>query len=84
MKGISNFFNRFNNIAVKEIQKREIISAEINNLIKQKIDIKDLSISNGVLTIKGNQILKSEIFLKKGKLLSAISKRIDDRIVDIK
>lgn len=84
MKEISGFLNRFNNIAIKEIRKREIISMEINNLIKQKIDIKDLSINNGVLIIKGNQTLKSEIFLKKEKLLDLISKKIEDRIYDVK
>ncbi len=84
MKVISDFFNKYNNVALKEIKKREIISACIERVTKHKLDFGDINIREGILTIKGNQGLKSEIFLKKKNILDLISKKSDIKIVDIK
>lgn len=84
MKGISSFFDKFNNVAIKEIKKREIISFCIESVTKQKIEIKDIHIKEGVLTIRGNQSFKSEIFLKKKKILDLISEKGNVKIVDIR
>ncbi len=83
MKGIDNFFNKFNNIALKELHKREVICMEIEKITKQKIEIKDISIKNRTITVKGSQGFKSEIFLKKKVLLDIISKSIREKIHDI-
>lgn len=83
MKEISGFFDKFKNVALKELHKREVITNIIEKITRQKIEIKDLEIKNGIITIKGNQALKSEIFLKKKTLLDALIKS-DIKIVDIK
>lgn len=83
MKEISSFFDKFKNTALKELNKREIIISSIYKATKQSIDIKDISIKQGILYIKGDQGLKSEIFLKKNAILSAINKG-SIKIVDIK
>ena len=41
-----------------------------------KIDINDISIKNGTLSIKCEQIMKSEIYMKKSQLLEKINKVI--------
>jgi hypothetical protein len=84
MKGISSFFDKFNNVAIREIKKREIISFCIESVVKQKVEIKDIHIREGILTIKGNQALKSEIFLKKKRILDLICQKGSVKIVDIK
>lgn len=84
MQDISKFFSKFNNIAVKEIRKRELICEIFFKVIKQKIDIKDISIKNGILNIKCDQIMKSEIYMKKSQLLEKINGKIGEKIVDIK
>ena len=84
MKEISVFLNKFKNVAVKEIKKRDTICSIILKITKQDIDIKDISIKNGIIIIKGNQGLKSEIFLKKNSILKTIKKDVDANIFDIK
>ncbi len=84
MQNIGKFFERFNNIALKELKKREIICSIIENTLKQNIEIKDISIKNGIIAIKGNQTLKSEIYLKKTLLISLISEKTKEKISDIK
>jgi len=83
MKEISSFFDKFKNTALKELNKREIIISSIYKATKQSIDIKDISIKEGILYIKSDQGLKSEIFLKKREILTLINKG-SIKIVDIK
>lgn len=84
MKGISIFFDKFKNTALKELNKREVIINSIYKITKNKIDIKNISIKNGVVLIKGNQGLKSELFLKKDMILDQIKKDTDIKVIDIK
>ncbi len=84
MKEISAFFDKFKNVALREINKREIICKCIEKVIKQKIEIKDIQIREGVVIVKCHQILKSEIFLKKKQILDNLSKNTDFKIIDIK
>jgi hypothetical protein len=72
MKEISNFFLKFKGIALKELKKKEGIQNTIKKIIKQDIDIKDITFKEGVIIIKGNQAFKSEIFLKKKQILDSI------------
>lgn len=83
MKEISSFFDKFRNSALKELNKREIIASSLYKIVKIKIDIKDLDIKNGILHIKGSQMLKSEIFLKKKTILDTFIKN-NIKIIDIK
>lgn len=84
MKSIGLFFDKFKNTALKEIRKREVICNAIYTATNCKIEEKDISIKDCVITIKGNQSLKSEIFLKKKMILDSISKNTSEKIVDIK
>lgn len=73
MKGISGFFDKFKNVALKELKKREVIISTIASATGHTLDMKDISIKNEIILIQGSQALKSEIFLKKKKILERIS-----------
>lgn len=83
MKEISSFFDKFRNSALKELNKREIIASSLYKIAKIKLDIKDIDIKNGILVIKGSQMVKSEIFLKKKMIIDLINKN-NIKIIDIK
>ncbi len=83
MKEISSFFDKFKNSALKELNKREIIASSLYKIAKIKLDIKDIDIKNGILVIKGSQMVKSEIFLKKKMIIDSINKN-NIKIIDIK
>ena len=81
MQNISHLFDRFKNVAVKEIQKRTFVSEIIKKEIGQEIPIEDISFREGIIRIKSSSIVKNQIFIKKAVLLALISKKIE--IVDI-
>ena len=83
MKEISEFFGKFRNVALKELNKREVICSVIEKVVHQKIEINDIELKNGTIVIRGNQGLKSEIFLKKKTILDMFAKN-NINIVDIK
>ncbi len=77
MKKIGNFFDKIRNRAVKEIYNRDNIAKIIKDITKIDIDIKNINISSGVLKIKLSSIEKSEIFIKKARILKEINKKIE-------
>jgi len=83
MQEISKFFDRFRNIALKEMYKRESISAALNESLKMKLDPKDFEYKNNTIVVKGSGVLKSEIFLKKKTIIDLLSKK-GFKIIDIK
>ena len=84
MKSVGLFFDKFKNTALKEIKKRESICQAIFEATNCKIEERDIAIRDCVVTIKGNQGLKSELFMKKKIILDSISKRVSEKIIDIK
>ncbi len=83
MKEIGQFFNKFNSVAIIEIKKRELICDIIKKVIKQEINIEDISFSNRVIKIKGSPVFKSQILIKKDILIKKISEKIPN-FIDIK
>ena len=83
MQEISKFFDKFRNVALKEINKRDTITSIIADTLKIKIDPKFIDIKNSVITVKGSQALKSEIYLKKKQIIDLLMKK-GHKIVDIK
>lgn len=85
MEGIGKFFDKFKGVAVRELYKREVICAAIGEATRQKIEVSDISIKNGVITLKGSHIFKSEVFLKKKQILDLISRKLQkEKFLDIK
>ena len=81
MKGIGNLLDKFKSIAVQEINKRVFIVEIIKNKIGVDIKMEDISIKDGIVSIKVKSIVKNQIFIKKQALIKEISKKIN--IIDI-
>lgn len=76
MKGIGQFFDKFNSGALKEIRKREWICEIIKEYTQQEIKIEDITFLNKIIKIKGSSGLKSQILIKKNSILEKISSKI--------
>ncbi|MEK7463736.1 MAG: hypothetical protein AAB610_01285 [Patescibacteria group bacterium] len=84
MKSIGLFFDKFKNSALKEIKKREAICSAIYEATGCKVEEKDISIKDCVIRINGSQSFKSELFMKKKIIIDLISKKIPEKVVDIR
>lgn len=76
MEKLNRFFEKFQNRAVEEIGKRTIIVEIIKEYTKVDLDMKDISIQKGTIKVKANHSAKSEIFLKKEKILKKINENL--------
>jgi len=85
MKSISGFFDKFKNKAVLDVKRYLVVIETIKKYTNIELDIKDVSISKGVITLKTSSSMKNEIFIKKQIILNEISKKINHKkIFDIK
>jgi hypothetical protein len=82
MKGINHLFEKVKSSAVREVQKRSLVSELIKKEVGQEVPIENISFKEGVLFIKTSSIIKNQIFIKKNKLISLVSKKIN--ITDIR
>ena len=83
MKSIEGLFDKFKNRAVAEILRRESIANVLKKYCGTEIDIKDISISSGIVKIKTSAVVKSEILIKKQVLLREINKVSQLQVTDI-
>ncbi len=72
MKSLGSFFERFNSIAIKEIQKRVFISELLKKEIGIEIPIENINIVGFSIKIKGSAIEKNQIYIKKQELITEI------------
>lgn len=85
MNGIGQFFDGFRNKALIQINNYSRIVEIIKKHTKVQIEIKDISISNGVINIKSNQTMKNEIYIKKEAILKELKGWVKGiTIVDLK
>ena len=82
MKGIGQFFDKFKSGALKEIRKREIISAILKSEIGIDVPPEKISFGNKMLIINEGQTVKSEIFLKKQKMLEKIKRQLPNLVIN--
>lgn len=78
MKKIEVFFDKFKSSAVREIQKRLIISEIIKKETNIDISIEKISINNGKIKTKVSSLEKNQIYIKKQNIINLISKKIKD------
>jgi hypothetical protein len=85
MKGIGQFFDKFKSGALREVKKRSVISSILKSEINIDIPIEKISFGNKTIIINVNQSIKSEIYLKKQKILEKIGKLLpNNTITDIR
>jgi hypothetical protein len=84
MEKISGFFDKFRSKVISQVQNYVIFTEVIKKHTGIEIEMKDMSLSGGVLKIKTSSIIKNEIFIKKNRILKEIAEKIKKiRVNDI-
>ena len=72
MEKISSYLEKFKKLALPNETVRRSIAQIIQEELKEPLEIKDISVNKNIAYIRGGSVLKSEIFLKKRKILNKI------------
>ncbi len=72
MKSLGGFFEKFTSKIAKQIQSLDAVVFAIKKHTGITVDIKDISIRNGILRIKGTSLMKNELFIKKVRILKEL------------
>ena len=81
MFNIGSFFEKFNNAALKEIKKRDVVARAIEKTVGATVDVKDISFNNKIIQINGGPGLKNQIFMKKQVILTIIQAELPGIVV---
>jgi len=73
IKNISEFLDKFKNILSKGYGLRDVIIVSVKDITGLDIKIEKIKISNDTAFIKTSPVIKSEIYLKKEKILQKIN-----------
>lgn len=73
MFNISTYLEKFKNIGLKELLLKEKIVKVVNEYTKAGIATKDVDIKNGIVNVKTDSLAKSELFMKKKKILDVLN-----------
>ena len=85
MEKISSYLEKFSKLTLPNETIRKSIAEIIKEELREIIEIKDISINKNVAYVRGGSGLKSEIFLKKNKILQKIEEVAGKKeIIDIR
>jgi hypothetical protein len=79
---IKSFLDKYKNLKDPR-EEKEKIAKILAGILKIEIPAENISIKKGILSIKADNYLKTEIFLKKEKLLEEFKKK-DVKVFEIK
>ncbi len=81
MEKINTLLERFKKITIPNEAERRSLAEIILEETKIEIEIKDISIKNYIAYIKSSGGVKSEIFIKKRKILDKLNQNKNPKIV---
>ncbi len=85
MFNIEEYLSKFKVILKKDGAIKGVIKDVLDKELKTNISKEDIKISQGIIFLKAPPILKSEILLRKNKILEKISNKIGSKkIQDIR
>lgn len=84
MFNIGDYLEKFKNIGLKELLLKEKIVSVVNNLTKAGINVKDVTIKNGIVSIKIHPLGKSELYMKKKRILELVNENEKVPLKDIR
>ena len=64
MFNIGSFFEKFQNAALREMKKRDVVARAIEKTVGAIVETKDISFNNKTIQINGMPGLKNQIFMK--------------------
>jgi hypothetical protein len=82
MFNIGSFFEKFQNAAVKEVRRRDIVAKAVEKAVGATVDAGDISFNNKIIQIKGSPGLKNQIFMKKEAILSLVRAELPEAVID--
>lgn len=85
MKGISDFFDKFKNKAVAQMQIYSVIKETIEKHTRASLEMKNISFKGGTVNVACSQVFKNEIYIKKQAILGELAQRLPNVVInDIK
>jgi uncharacterized protein (UPF0210 family) len=76
MQRVGGFFEKFNSKITKQVQNLAFICETIKKHTGIEVEMKQISISNGILKIKTSSLEKNEIFIKKSRILKELEGKL--------
>ncbi|MEK7136149.1 MAG: hypothetical protein AAB821_00975 [Patescibacteria group bacterium] len=85
MNNLGGFLNKYVHLIGASEKTKKIIVAEINNILKTKLNISQIKISKNIIRVTAPSSIKADIFINKNKIIQSIKGRLDNFIIlDIK
>lgn len=83
MFDIGKYLEKFKKFSLSRNFLRNSVAEAVKEVCNIEINPKKIDINNGIARISERPIIKSEIFLKKSKILEILIKKTDKKIMDI-
>jgi hypothetical protein len=83
MFDIGNYLEKFKKFSQSRDFLRDSVASAIQEACKIEIDSKKIEVKEGIARISERPIIKSEIFLKKAKILAILKEKGFSNIFDI-
>ncbi len=84
MFNIASYLDKFKNIGLKELLLKEKVATTVEKTIHISLKPQDVTIKNGVISLKLSSLEKSELFMKKNRILSIINEGERVKLLDIR
>ena len=81
MKSLAGFFEKFQGKIGGQIQNLIVISETIKKHTNIEVDMKNISITAGILRLKVSSLEKSEVFMKKERILKEINQKVRSLVI---
>lgn len=79
MEQISIYLDKFKNYGFQDLQLKKIVEETIFEMFGVSLGTKKIKINNGEISVKISGPLKSEIFIRKGKLIEKLNSKIKNK-----
>lgn len=83
MFDIGKYLEKFKVLSQSRHFLRDSVSETIQEVCNINIDPKNIEVKDTIARISERPIVKTEIFLKKGKILEVLNKKIGNKVSDI-
>jgi len=81
LEKISDLLKRYIGIVPKDVSIKKLFIEEVKNVVGADINQEEVSISNQIIFLKTNSIIKNSVFLNKTILLEKIQKEFGEKVI---
>jgi hypothetical protein len=83
MFDIAKYLEKFTRLSMTRGFLKESVVASVKEICGIDIDKNKIDEKDGIIRINERPIIKSEIFLKKTKIIESLEKKIGEKVTDI-